>query len=217
MGRHKGTEGPDGNWLPLETNQLGVDNVDAAVTLEDLKNTADAQGVKLKEHDILLIRTGAIERTRDPYAEWNALGEPGLKYSDALVEWVHDMDFPYVGADNLGVEQLFQTVTEDDLEEGREDLHGDYALPLYGAFLRDLGVTLNEVLDVSELAAQCDEDGVYQFLFTAAPLHAEMGTGAPVNPVFLKATGEKEEDEDEDKGKDKGNGNNGDKGKGNDD
>lgn len=188
VGRFKGTEGPDGTWLPLDANPLGVADPDAAVTLEDLQATAEAQGVTLQERDILLVRTGAIERTMDPAAEWNALGEPGLSYSDALLNWVHEMDIPYIGADNLAIEQLFQTVTEDDLERGREHLHGDYALPLHGAFLRDLGVTLNEVLDLSELAAQCHEDGVYEFLFTAAPLHVEMGTGAPVNPLVIKAT-----------------------------
>lgn len=231
VGRHKGTEGPDDNWLPLDTNPLGVENPDAAITLEDLKATADAQGVTLKDHDILLIRTGAIERTADPNAQWDPLGEPGLKYSDELVRWVHDKDIPYIGADNLGVEQLFQTVTEDDLEDDRAHLHGDYALPLHGAFLRDLGVTLNEVLDLSDLAAQCAEDGVYDFLFTAAPLHVEMGTGAPVNPVVIKAIGQGEngnedngnddpddtENEDNDDNGDREDNGNGDRGDGNGD
>lgn len=188
VGRYKGTEGPDGSWLPIDPAPLEETQPDAAITLADLKATAEDQGVKLQEHDILLIRTGAIERTQDPNAEWNALGEPGLSYSDDLVEWVHEMDIPYIGADNLAVEQIFQTVTEADLGSGREDRHGDYALPLHGAFLRDLGVSLNEVLDLSDLAAQCAEDGIYEFLFTAAPMNFEMGTGGPVNPVVLKAT-----------------------------
>lgn len=188
VGRYRGEEGPDGNWLPLDPAPLSESNPDAAVTLEDLQATAEAQGVKIQERDILLIRTGAIERTLDPEAEWNALGEPGLSYSDELLRWIHEMDIPYIGADNLAIEQIFQTVTEDDLEEGRTELHGDYALPLHGALLRDLGVTLNEVLDLSELAAQCADDGTYEFLFTAGPLHVEMGTGAPVNPVVIKGT-----------------------------
>lgn len=191
VGRHMGTEGPDDSWLPLDAEPLEEGDPAAAVTLSDLQATADAQGVELKERDVLLVRTGALERTRDPEAEWNALGEPGLTYSDALVEWVHEMDVPYIGADNLGVEKIFQTVTEDDLNEGRKDLHGDYALPLHGAFLRDLGVTLNEVVDLEALGNQCAADGIYDFLFTAAPLHAEGGSGAPVNPVVIKATDEK--------------------------
>jgi len=102
------------------------------------------------------------------------------------------MDIPYIGADNLPVEKLQHEVTEDDLADGRKDLAGTYVLPLHGALLRDLGVPLNEVLDLSELAAACAEDGVYEFLFTAAPLHVVGGTGGPVNPVVLKATGPSE-------------------------
>lgn len=207
VGRYKGSEGPEGNWLPLDANQFEDESPDAAITLDDLKATAEWQGVELKEHDILLVRTGAIERTLVGVGEgyeWNALGEPGLTYSDALVEWIHDMDIPYVGADNLAVEQIYQQVTEDDLNEGRKDLHGSYALPLHGALLRDLGVTINEVMNLRGLATQCAEDGIYDFLFTAAPLKAEGGTGAPINPVVLKATDEKNEG---DEGSGGGNGN----------
>lgn len=176
VGRHKADEEP----YRLDLGE--------PVTLDDLTETADAQGVKLEKHDILLVRTGAVERVRDPDAEWDALNEPGLTYSDDLVRWVRDMEIPVIGADNLAVEKVTQAVSESDLDAHREDLHGLYVLPLHGAFLRDLGVTINEILDLSELAAQCAEDGIYEFLYTAAPLHAEMGTGAPVNPVVLKAT-----------------------------
>ena len=185
VGRHMGTEGPDGNWLPLDP--AGT-NEDAAITLQDLQDTAEAQGTEIRERDIVLIRTGAIERTKDPDAEWHALGEPGLTYSDDLVEWAHDMQIPYMGADNLALEQIAQQVTEDDLDDGRADLAGTYVLPLHGAFLRDLGLTINEVMNLSELAEQCAEDGIYEFLFSAAPLHVEMATGGPINPVVVKAT-----------------------------
>jgi len=185
VGRHMGSEGPDGNWLPLDPTGT---NEDAAITLEDLQATATAQGTEIRERDIVLIRTGAIERTKDPDAEWHALGEPGLTYSDDLVQWAHDMEIPYMGADNLALEQITQQVTEDDLGDGRADLAGTYVLPLHGAFLRDLGLTINEVMNLSELAAQCAEDGIYEFLYSAAPLHAEMATGGPINPVVVKAT-----------------------------
>ena len=185
VGRHLGTEGPDGNWLSLDPT--GTDE-NAAITLADLQETADAQGTEIRERDIVLIRTGAIERTKDPDAEWHALGEPGLTYSDALVEWANDMEIPYMGADNLAVEQITQQVTEDDLSDDRADLAGTYLLPLHGAFLRDLGLSLNEVMNLSELAEQCAEDGIYEFMFSGAPLHVEMATGGPINPVVVKAT-----------------------------
>jgi kynurenine formamidase len=176
VGRQMGDE--ENGWLPL----------DYSITYEDLMDTADAQGVTIRERDILLVRTGAIERARDPEAPWHAQAEPGLTYSDGLLEWIAEMDIPYMAADNLPIEKVVQEVTEEDLSEGREHLAGTYVLPLHGALLRDLGVTLNEVLDLRELGAACAEDGIYEFLFTAAPLHVVGGTGGPVNPVVIKAS-----------------------------
>lgn len=185
VGRHMGDE--ENGWLDLNE----------PITLQDLQDTADAQGVEIQERDILIIRTGSIERARDPDAPWHALAEPGLKYSDALIEFIDEMEIPYIAGDNLPVEKVQHEVTEEDLNDGREDLAGTYALPVHGACLRNLGVTINEVLDLSELAAACAEDGVYSFLFTAAPLHVEGGTGAPVNPVVTKATAVQDDDGDD--------------------
>lgn len=168
VGRQFGTEGPNNDWLPLGEG----------VTFEDLQETADAQGTKIRDRDLLLIRTGSIERTRNSDAEWAPLNEPGLVYSEELVEWVADRDIPYIGADTLAVEKVVQQTEE-----------GTIVIPLHGALLRNLGVYLNEILDLSELAAACAEDGIYEFLFTAAPLNVERGSGAPVNPVVLKASG----------------------------
>jgi hypothetical protein len=159
--------GDDRGWLPLG----------AEVTLEDIKATAKAQGVELRESDILLFRTGSIERVTDPDAKWSPLNEPGLVFSDDLIRWVHDMEIPMIGADNVAVEKVTQTVNDQ-----------TYVLPLHGALLRDLGVSLNEILWLEELASQCADDGIYDFLLTSAPLHVERATGGPVNPVVLKAT-----------------------------
>lgn len=165
VGRHNGDD--ENGWLDLGE----------PVTFEDLHDTADAQGVRIRERDILLIRTGAIERVTDPDAEWDPLDEPGLQFSEELVEWIDEMEIPLIGADNIAVEKVVQEV------DG-----ATYTIPLHGALLRDLGVSLNEVLDLSTLGHRCAEDGIYEFLYTAAPLHVERSTGAPVNPVVLKAT-----------------------------
>jgi kynurenine formamidase len=59
-------------------------------------------------------------------------------------------------------------------------------LPLHSALMRNLGVTLTEIAELDPLAADCAEDGQYEFLYTAAPLKIVEGTGAPVNPVVIK-------------------------------
>lgn len=152
------------------------------VTLEDLQTTADQQGTEIRDRDILLVRTGSIERTRDPDAEWDPLGEPGLVYSEELVEFLADRDIPYVGADNLAVEKAVQQLSVDGEDQ-------TFVIPLHGALLRNLGIYLNEILDLRELGAACAADGIYEFLFTAAPLNVERASGSPVNPVVVKAAG----------------------------
>jgi kynurenine formamidase len=174
--------GGEDDRLPLE----------ACVTYEDLQATAKSQNTEIRERDLLLIRTGAIARTQDPDAEWGPLIEPGLCFSEELVEWIHEMDIPYLGADNLAVEKVTQEIDGE-----------TYVIPLHGAFIRNLGINLNEILWLEDLAAQCAADGIYDFLLTAAPLNVERASGAPINPVVLKATdGEVSESEDDAEGDD---------------
>jgi kynurenine formamidase len=167
VGRHLG-DGAD-DRLPMGTE----------IDLEDLRATADAQDVDIRKRDILLVRTGAMARTRDSDAEWHPTNEPGLVFSEELVEWVHDRDIAALGADNVAVERVTQTVDGE-----------TYVLPLHGAFLRNLGMPLVEMLWLEDLARTCADDGVYDLLFTAAPLHVQRATGAPLNPIVLKATDE---------------------------
>ncbi len=52
--------------------------------------------------------------------------------------------------------------------------------------MRNLGVTLTEIADLEKLADDCAEDGVYEFLYAAAPLKVALGSGSPVNPLAIK-------------------------------
>ncbi|WP_417687944.1 cyclase family protein [Pseudidiomarina sp.] len=149
----------------------------SCVTLDDLKATAKAQGVTIEKRDILLIRTGSVGRfyTDTPDAEWTATTEPGLCYSKELVNWIDDMEIPVIAADNLAVELVPQNI------DGV-----DYVIPLHGALIRDLGVVLSELYWLDDLAADSAEDGQYTFMFTAAPLKMERGSGSPINPIVIK-------------------------------
>lgn len=153
------------------------------ISLADLRETASAQGVTLQQRDIPLVRTGSASRARDddPDEEWEPLEEPGLCYSEELVRWVHEMEFPMIGGDTLSVEKNVQII------DGER-----YLVPLHGAFHRNLGVPFNEVLWLEALAESAAADGVYDFLFAGAPLNIERATGALINPVVVKATTESE-------------------------
>lgn len=164
VGRHMG--GDNGRLAP-----------NTCINLDDLKDTADAQGVEVEERDILIIRTGSIPRffEDEPDAEWDAMTEPGLCYSHELLEWIDTMEIPAIGSDNLAIERVVQ------------EIDGETAIiPLHGALMRDMGVVLTEIMALEELGADSAEDGQYTFLYTAAPLKMVGGTGSPVNPIVIK-------------------------------
>jgi len=85
-----------------------------------------------------------------------------------------------VGADNTAVQgysgynpRYPERQSGEDPREGLMDLH----IPL----LRNLGTYLLEMLDLEQLAAA----GVYDFLFSLAPLLIKGGTASPVNPLAV--------------------------------
>ena len=77
-------------------------------------------------------------------------------------------------------------VTDTIANEVTIDPNNGVALVLHLALMRNLGVTLTEIADLEELAADCAEDGKYEFLYVAAPLKVAKGSGSPVNPVAIK-------------------------------
>jgi kynurenine formamidase len=59
------------------------------------------------------------------------------------------------------------------------------SMPVHVHLLVDSGIHIIEVLNLEELA----RDGVYEFLFVAAPMNIRGATGAPIRPLaFPKAS-----------------------------
>jgi len=143
-------------------------------THEDLQECAKAQGVEIRPRDILVIRTNFLQLFFEQgEAFYEGFNEPGLVYSPELVQWFQDMEIP-----NLVTDTIANEVTTDP--------NNGVALVLHNALMRNLGITLTEIADLEQLAADCAEDGRYEFLYVAAPLKVAKGSGAPVNPVAIK-------------------------------
>ncbi len=49
-----------------------------------------------------------------------------------------------------------------------------------------IGIAMGEIFYLKDLSADCAEDGVYEFMFTAPPLHLPGGAGSPINPQAIK-------------------------------
>lgn len=141
----------------------------------DLQRAAQVQGVEIRPRDILIVRTGWIDRwyATEPADFYRDFWEPGLTLSRELVEWFHELGIPNLVTDTMGNETTF------DPETGVQ-------LPLHSALMRNLGIVFCEACRLSALASDCAEDGQWDFLFTAAPLNIQQASGAPVNPVVIK-------------------------------
>jgi len=145
------------------------------ITIEDLKEAAEAQGLTIEKRDILLLRTGWIGSyyRQEPAEFYRDFVEPGLTYSSELVEWFQEMEIPNLVTDTIA-------------NELSVDPNNGSFLPLHIALMRNLGVLFTEIASLDALAKDCARDGQWSFLYTAAPLKIIGGTGAPVNPIVIK-------------------------------
>ena len=152
----------------------GVDWLPAghAITPEDLDAALRGQGTDVRPGDIVAIRTGWRRKfLADGDADAFMAGEPGLGLD--CCAWLHAHDIAAVCADNWAIEVL----------PGQVD--GE-VLPVHMVLIRDLGMTLGEILDLEELAADCADDGRYDFMFCAPPIKFTGAVGSPINPLAIK-------------------------------
>ena len=77
-------------------------------------------------------------------------------------------------------------VTDTIANEVTTDPNNGVALVLHNALMRNLGITFTEIADLEKLAADCADDGRYEFFYAAAPIKVAQGSGAPVNPLAIK-------------------------------
>ncbi len=143
-----------------------------AVTPEDLDEAAERQGVAIAPGDIVIFRTGwrrMFVETGNAKAFQGA--QPGL--SLACCDWLHAHDIAAVCSDNAAIEVC--------PAEDRTTM-----LPVHMVLIRDMGMTLGEIFDLEELAADCAADGVWEFFFCGPPLKVTRGVGSPINPLAIK-------------------------------
>ncbi len=139
---------------------------------EDLEAAAEKQGVEVRPGDILLFRTGwrTFFKTAKSPAEFMN-GEPGLGIRTC--EWLHQKEVAALCSDNWAIEVIPGEI------EG-------VTLPVHMVLIRDMGMTLGEILDFDELAEDCASDGVYEFFFSCPPLKFTRAVGSPINPLAIK-------------------------------
>ncbi|GAA2092229.1 MULTISPECIES: cyclase family protein [Brevibacterium] len=172
-----GQRGVVGRGILLDlARHWGVEAVEAGRTFDhtDLEECAEAQGLTIEPHDILVLRTNHLKLFFEQGdAFYDDFCEPGLQYSPELVQWFKDKEIP-----NLVTDTIANEVTSDP-DTG-------VALTLHNALMRNLGVVFTEICDLESLAEAAAADGRYDFFYVAAPLKIHGASGSPVNPVAIR-------------------------------
>jgi kynurenine formamidase len=143
------------------------------ISKEDLEGCAAAEGVELGEGDFVLVRTGQLleRRTAGSWGDFAGGPAPGLAISAA--DFFCPRHVAAVATDTWGTEVLPNETP-------------DVWQPLHIIMLVNAGIYLGEMWDMEELAADCAEDGRYEFLLVAPPLTVTGSVGSPVNPQAIK-------------------------------
>ena len=135
----------------------------------DLLEAEEAQGVKIEEGDILLVRTGNYKmRLANPPAQ---SGEPMTACQVACTPLFKERGIAMLGTD-----------TSNDFRPSHYSTVGS---PLHTMCLVTLGLWLIDNANLEELSEACARRNRYEFMLTLAPLRLHNVTGSPVSPIAL--------------------------------
>lgn len=197
---HAGYEGLLYNGVPAETvtetgaTRLGIEHVGPIVTRgllldvarlhdvaklpeghvigsEDLTAAVDRTGVSVASGDAVLVRTGQMAELAAGRRDDYRMHAPGFGVS--AVEWFHDHDVALVANDTYAFEIW-------------PPEHAEAMMAVHMLDLRDLGLTQGQLWQLDDLAADCADDGVCEFLLSATPLPVTGAVSGIVAPVAVK-------------------------------
>jgi kynurenine formamidase len=159
-------------YQPGEATAIGVDELEIA---------RRQAGVDIGTGDIILLHTG--------FADWYAhqpaavrerlpgrLAAPGLAHTEAVGEYLWDTHAAAIASDTFAVE-----VWPIDPSPAAHPFGFLHHL-LIGQF----GMALGELWWLTDLAASCADDGVYESFLVSVPLNAPGGIGSPANAMAIK-------------------------------
>jgi len=132
----------------------------------DIRAAAKAQGVEIRQGDVVLLHTGWTDGMlqSDP-AAW-AAGEPGL--TNEAARYLASLQPMAVGADTWGVDAV-------------PPVAGDKVFYGHIEFLRNNGVYMLETMNTGRLA----REGVHEFMFVLGQARIKGAVQMIINPVAL--------------------------------
>jgi kynurenine formamidase len=155
----------------LGVEKLGDAAHGHALTPADLDAAVEMAGVTIRPGDIVLIRTGAMPALKA--GDKLAYSYPTSGPSMQTAPWFFANDVAAVATDNVAFEVY---------PPERDDAQ----LPVHLLHLVEMGMLQGQNWDLEALAADCADDGVYEFFLSASPEPFTHAAGAPVIPVAVK-------------------------------
>ena len=141
-----------------------------AIHREDLEALEKLERVKVSAGDVILLYTGRWKR-RAALGAWpNTAGFAG--YHADVAYFLKERGVSFIGCDG----------PNDVMPSG---LPPAVAIPLHQLALVAMGVDIFDNLDFERAVEQARRLNRYEFLFSAAPLRIDKGTGSPLNPLAI--------------------------------
>jgi kynurenine formamidase len=160
----------DATRLPGKATPQGWLEPGTAIHREDLEALEKLERVKVSAGDVILLYTGRWKR-RAALGPWpNAMGFAG--YQADVAYFIKERGVSFIGCD--GPNDVQPT-----------GLPPSVGIPLHQLALVTMGVSIFDNLDFERAVEQARRLNRYEFLFTAAPLRIELGTGSPLNPLAI--------------------------------
>jgi kynurenine formamidase len=137
-----------------------------AITSADIKAAAKAQGVQIRQGDVVLLHTGWTDAMLSSDPEAWAVGEPGL--TNEAAAYLASLSPMAVGADTWGIEAV-------------PPVAGDKVFYGHVEFLKKGGIYLLETMNTGRLA----KEGVHEFMFVLGQPRIKGTVQMIINPVAL--------------------------------
>jgi len=140
-----------------------------AVRTTDILAAEQSLGIRIGEHDAVLLRSGHGAR-KAALGAWNSdNASAGLHVE--VMSMLADRGVALLGGDG-------------DSDVRPSPVQGVHS-PIHAMALTGLGMPLLDNLTLEELSVECAAVGRYEFLLMVAPLVIPRGTGSPVNPIAV--------------------------------
>ncbi|KAF7590588.1 hypothetical protein BBP40_002625 [Aspergillus hancockii] len=164
---------------PYERHPITLSALRACAASQGLNLAPESQGGDIKIGDILLIRSGFVERYHQLTPEQrqaaatrghDELSWTGVAQDDDILDWLHDSYFSAVAGDSPTFE-CWPPAKE-----------GGYA---HQTILALWGMPLGEMWDLERVAAKCRKMGKWSFFLTSAPANVVGGVGSHANATAI--------------------------------